>query len=153
MTTKTLVNISITPNTLAELIESDSLHGVDFQCLDLASKKIVCELFLSCLKSKMNTYLNEEEAVPCPTDKQEVLLMAIEYLRIQYETLQNPCVALYISRYYRLLSLLNIASNIKESYAEHSQSWLNRHIKSPTYSLKLQNELNQYVQIEFNSAA
>jgi hypothetical protein len=87
------------------------------------------------------------------TDKQEVLLMAIEYLRIQYETLQNPCVALYISRYYRLLSLLNIASNNKESYAQHSQFWLNRHIKSPSYSLKLQNELNQYVQIEFNSAA
>ncbi len=60
MTTKTLVNISLAPNTLAELIQSESLHGVDFQCLDPASKKIVCELFLSCLKSKMNTYLTAE---------------------------------------------------------------------------------------------
>lgn len=33
------------------------------------------------------------------SDKQEVLLMAIEYLKIQYDSLQNPCIALYISQY------------------------------------------------------
>ena len=37
------------------------------------------------------------------TDKQEALLMAIEFLKIQYGSLQNPCIALHISRYYRLL--------------------------------------------------
>ena len=42
-------------------------------------------------------------------DKQEALLMAIEFLKIQYESMQNPCVALHISRYYRLLANLNIA--------------------------------------------
>ena len=42
-------------------------------------------------------------------DKQEALLMAIEFLKIQYESLQNPCIALHISRYYRLLANLNIA--------------------------------------------
>ncbi len=49
------------------------------------------------------------------TDEQEVLLMAIEYLRIQYDSLQKPCVALYISRYYHLLSSLNVASNKKKA--------------------------------------
>jgi len=37
-------------------------------------------------------------------DKQEALLMAIEFMKIQYEALQNPCFALHISRYYRLLT-------------------------------------------------
>ncbi len=85
------------------------------------------------------------------TDKQDMLLMAIEYLKIQYDSLQNPCVALYISRNYRLLSLLNIPSNKQERYAKHSKSWLQRHISSSRYSQKKQNELNQFVQIETDS--
>ena len=85
-------------------------------------------------------------------DKQEVLLMAIEYLKIQYESLQNPCIALHISRYYRLLSLLNIAKNRQKSYAKHSKSWLTCHTANPRHSQKMQNQLNDLVQLhEFNS--
>jgi len=84
-------------------------------------------------------------------DKQEVLLMAIEFLKIQYESLQNPCIALHISRYYRLLSLLNIAKNRQESYAKHSKSWLTFHISNQKYSQEIQNQLNDFVQLnEFN---
>jgi hypothetical protein len=86
-------------------------------------------------------------------DKQEVLLMAIEYLKIQYEALQNPCIALLISRYYRLLSLLNIAKNKREGYAKQSKSWLTCHISNSGHSPKIQNHLNDFVQLcEFNSA-
>jgi hypothetical protein len=85
-------------------------------------------------------------------DKQEVLLMAIEYLKIQYESLQNPCIALLISRYYRLLSLLNIAKNKREGYAKQSMSWLTCHTANPSHSQKMQNQLNDFVQLyEFNS--
>ena len=45
-------------------------------------------------------------------DKQETLLMAIEYLKIQYESLQNPCIALHISRYYRLLILRTVKISV-----------------------------------------
>lgn len=85
-------------------------------------------------------------------DKQETLLMAIEYLKIQYEALQNPCIALHISRYYRLLSLLNIAKNKREGYAKRSKSWLTCHTANPRHSQKMQNQLNDFVQLyEFNS--
>jgi hypothetical protein len=84
-------------------------------------------------------------------DKQEALLMAIEYLKIQYESLQNPCIALHISRYYRLLSLLNIAKNRQKSYAKHSKSWLTCHISNQKHSQNMQNRLNDFVQLhEFN---
>lgn len=39
-------------------------------------------------------------------DQQETLLMAIEYLKAQYESLQNPCIALLISRYTVYLQIL-----------------------------------------------
>jgi hypothetical protein len=85
------------------------------------------------------------------TDKQEALLMAIEFLKIQYESLQNPCIALHISRYYRLLSNLNIAENRQKSYANQSKSWLTCHISNQRYSQKIQHQLNDYVQLqEFN---
>jgi hypothetical protein len=84
-------------------------------------------------------------------DKQEALLMAIEFLKIQYESLQNPCIALHISRYYRLLSDLNIAKNRQKSYDKHSKSWLTCHISNPRHSQKMQNQLNDFVQLhEFN---
>ena len=84
-------------------------------------------------------------------DKQEALLMAIEFLKIQYESLQNPCIALHISRYYRLLADLNIAKNRQQSYAKHSKSWLSSHINNKNHSHKIQNQLNDFVQFyEFN---
>ncbi|MGR8997885.1 MAG: hypothetical protein ACU88J_02400 [Gammaproteobacteria bacterium] len=84
-------------------------------------------------------------------DKQEVLLMAIEYLKIQYKSLQNPCIALYISRYYELLANLNIANHKREGYAKQSNSWLTCHTANPRHSQKMQNQLNHLVQLhEFN---
>ncbi len=84
-------------------------------------------------------------------DQQETLLMAIEYLKTQYEALQNPCIALLISRYYRLLSLLNMTQNKQEKYAEYSDTWLTRHINNPRHSQAMQNQLNDYIQpYEFN---
>lgn len=41
-------------------------------------------------------------------EKQGVLLIAIDSLKVQYK-LQHPCVALLIARYYRLLSVLHIS--------------------------------------------
>lgn len=78
-------------------------------------------------------------------DKQEALLMAIEFLKIQYETLQNPCIALHISRYYRLLANLSTAKNRQKSYAKHSKSWLACHISDQKHSQKIQNQLNDFV--------
>ena len=79
-------------------------------------------------------------------DKQEVLLMAIEYLKIQYASLHNPCIALHISRYYHLLSLLNIAKNRQKSYAKHAKSWLTCHIANQRHYQELQSQLNNLVQ-------
>ena len=79
-------------------------------------------------------------------DQQETLLMAIEYLKTQYESLQNPCIALLISRYYRLLSLLNIAKYRQEKYAKNSRTWLSCHINNPRHSQKIQNQLTDFIQ-------
>jgi hypothetical protein len=80
-------------------------------------------------------------------DKQEALLMSIEFLKIQYESLQNPCIALHISRYYRLLANLNFAKNRQNNYVKQSKSWLACHISDPRYSRKIQNQLNDFVQL------
>ncbi len=45
-----LVHIAISANTMASLIESGSIHAVDFKCLDIDSKKTVWRLFLSAVK-------------------------------------------------------------------------------------------------------
>jgi len=45
-----LVRIAISANTLASLIDSGSIHAVDFKCLDVNSKKTVWKLFLSAVK-------------------------------------------------------------------------------------------------------
>ena len=44
------VNIAISVDTLASLIESECIHAVDFRCLDIDSKKTVWKLFLSIVK-------------------------------------------------------------------------------------------------------
>ncbi|MCK9636400.1 MAG: hypothetical protein M0R41_08995 [Methylobacter tundripaludum] len=68
-------------------------------------------------------------------DQQKTLLMAIEYLKTQYEALQNPCIALLISRYYRLLANLSIAKNKRGKYVKYSR-----------HSQKMQNQLNDFIQ-------
>jgi len=84
-------------------------------------------------------------------DQQETLLMAIEFLKAQYEALQNPCIALLISRYYRLLANLNMSKNKQEKYANYSRTWLTCHINNSRHSQKMQNQLNDFIQPhEFN---
>lgn len=78
-------------------------------------------------------------------DQQEILLMAIEHLKIQYEALQNPCIALLISRYYRLLGNLSTVKN-KEKYAGYSRTWLACHIGNSQYPQRIQHRLNDYIQ-------
>jgi len=67
-------------------------------------------------------------------DQQETLLMAIEYLKTQYEALQNPCIALLISRYYRLLGNLSSSKHKQEKYAEYSRTWLGCHANNSNHS-------------------
>jgi len=69
-------------------------------------------------------------------DQQEALLMAIEYLKSQYEALQNPCIALLISRYYRLLANFNVVKSKQEKYTKYSKLWLTCHINNPRHSQK-----------------
>ena len=45
-----VVRLAISAKTLASLIESGCIHGVDFKCLDFDSKKTVWKLFLSAVK-------------------------------------------------------------------------------------------------------
>jgi len=75
-------------------------------------------------------------------DQQETLLMAIEYLKAQYESLQNPCIALLISRYYRLLANFNITGNKREKYVKYSKSWLACHTR---HSPQMQNQLTDFI--------
>lgn len=84
-------------------------------------------------------------------DQQETLLMAIEYLKSQYKSLQTPCIALLISRYYRLLANFNIAKGKREKYAKYSKSWLTCHISNSRHSPTMQHRLNDFIQPhEFN---
>ena len=85
-------------------------------------------------------------------DQQNMLLIAIEHLKLQYEFLQNPCIALLISRHYRLLSNSNIAKDKQERYANNSKSWLTCYISDQKHSQKMQNHLHDLIQLgEFNS--
>lgn len=84
-------------------------------------------------------------------DQQETILIAIEYLKSQYACLQNPCIALLISRYYRLLANFNVVKSKQEKYANDSKLWLICHISNPRHSQKMQNQLNDFMQhYEFN---
>ena len=47
---KLLVQIAISPNVLASLIECGYIHAADFKCLDVDSKKTVWKLFLPAVK-------------------------------------------------------------------------------------------------------
>ncbi len=76
-------------------------------------------------------------------DKQEVLLLAIEYLKTQFNCQQNPCVALYIARYYRLLgSLKNISNSEQKRYVIDSTAWLTQHVHNPAHVLDIQMSIN-----------
>ena len=80
-------------------------------------------------------------------EKQEVLLIAIDTLKVQYKLQQPPCVALLIARYYRLLSVLNISQCKQEKYSEQSKSWIVLHAANPRHSQKIQALLDAFIQL------
>jgi hypothetical protein len=80
-------------------------------------------------------------------EKQEALLIAIHTLKVQYKLQQPPCVALLIARYYRLLSVLNISPSKQEKYFKQSKSWLVLHAANPRHSKKIQDLLNDFIQL------
>ncbi len=79
-------------------------------------------------------------------DQQETILMAIEYLKKQYASQKTPCIALLISRYYRLLENFSVAKSKQEKYAKYSKSWLTCHINNPRHSQKMQTQLHDFIQ-------
>jgi hypothetical protein len=78
-------------------------------------------------------------------DKQQIVLMAIQHLKVQYKSLQNPCIVLLISRHYRLLSDSCIDEDKREVYANDARRWLTYYIKEQNHSIKLQTYLNDFV--------
>lgn len=143
------IHIAIPENALVSLIQRGAIHAEEFTCLNADAKKTAWTLFLSALKAKVsNKPAYEESIMMSENENQEVLLMAIEYLKIQYADLQAPCIALYISRYYRLLSEFNTVQNRQASYAQHSRSWLIRHADNPRHPHKLQSQLNDFITLQ-----
>jgi hypothetical protein len=64
----------------------------------------------------------------------------------QYASRQTPCIALLISRYYRLLENFSIGKSKQEKYAKYSKSWLTCHINNPRHSQNIQTQLNDFIQ-------
>ncbi|WP_394752380.1 hypothetical protein [Crenothrix sp.] len=84
-------------------------------------------------------------------DAHKMLLMAVEYLKTQYDLLKTPCIALQVSRHYRLLANLTLSPKKQRRYTRRSKSWLAYYIKSKQHPLKMQNQLNDFIQFyEFN---
>jgi len=52
----TTVKLAMEPRVLAALLEKGELHATDFRCLDLSSKRIVWELLLLQLKTRMDAF-------------------------------------------------------------------------------------------------
>ncbi|MGZ8137662.1 MAG: hypothetical protein ACXW1W_18990 [Methylococcaceae bacterium] len=85
-------------------------------------------------------------------DKQSLLLIAVEHLIQQhYQSAPNPCIALSISRYYRLLANANSRTDKQEKYTAHAKQWLACYINNSGYPPKIQDRLHDLVQFpEFN---
>jgi len=61
--------------------------------------------------------------------KHELLISAIDYLKVQYAMGQSPCLALVISRYYRLLAESCVENNNKINYVNQASSWFGCYLK------------------------
>jgi hypothetical protein len=61
--------------------------------------------------------------------KHELLISAIDYLKVQYAMGQSPCLALVISRHYRLLAESCAESSNKTNYVNQASSWFGRYLK------------------------
>ncbi|SJM89529.1 hypothetical protein CRENPOLYSF2_120006 [Crenothrix polyspora] len=78
-------------------------------------------------------------------DTHRMLLMAIECLLDQYNSLQTPCIALQISRHYRLLANLTLSPKKQRRYTRRAKSWLAYYIKNESHPQKIQNQLDDFV--------
>jgi len=82
-------------------------------------------------------------------DQQETILMAIEHLKNQYKSVQSPCIALLISRYYRLLVNFNVTKSQQKKYAKYAKyarAWITCYINNPRHSRTMQHQLNDFIQ-------
>jgi len=61
--------------------------------------------------------------------KHELLISAIDYLKVQYAMGQSPCLALVISRHYRLLAESCVENNSKTNYVNQASSWFGCYLK------------------------
>jgi|GEM_PF-542713 len=85
-------------------------------------------------------------------DRQNLLLIAIEQLKIHYEALHYPCIALLIAQHYHSLSNAESAKEQQEDYVNHSKSWFICYISNQRHSQKMQNHLHDFIQLrEFNA--
>jgi hypothetical protein len=85
-------------------------------------------------------------------DSQNLLLLAIEQLKINYEALHYPCIALLIAKHYRSLSNANFTKDQQEDYANYSKSWLTCYVSNQRHSQKMQNHLHDFIQLcEFSA--
>lgn len=132
-----LVYVAIAQQTLAALIEAGGLCVENLRCLDGRSKQTVARLMLSALKSRINQHTFKVNSMS-DEDNQATLIMAIEALTIQHHALQHPCIALYISRCYRLLAEQEIMGAKRNQYLEHAHAWLDQHIGHQRHPQRLQ---------------
>ncbi len=79
-------------------------------------------------------------------DLEAVILKTVEYLENEYACHHKPCIALLISRQYRLLS--GLKNNHENGYLNDAFSWLYRYTRDKTHSQKIQTQLLDFIQFE-----
>ena len=79
-------------------------------------------------------------------DEQSLLLTTIEHLQLHYEFLPKPCIALLISKHYRVLSNLPITKDQKQNYGDKEAFWLACYINNQRHSKKMQSHLHDFIQ-------
>jgi hypothetical protein len=79
-------------------------------------------------------------------DLEAAVLKTVEYLENEYDCHHKPCIALLISRQYRVLSGLN--NNYENRYLNDAFSWLIRYARDKSHSQKIQIQLLDFIQFE-----
>lgn len=79
-------------------------------------------------------------------NQQNLLLATIAQLQAQYELLPKPCVALLISKHYRVLANLANTQKQQQRYADEKLFWLNCYINNQRHSEKMQHQLHDFIQ-------
>lgn len=75
-------------------------------------------------------------------------LLAIDHLKRQKQYLQNPCIALLISRQYRLLANSVFEKEQQENYALNARLWLRLYINHYQHSKKMRHQLHKLMLLD-----